>query len=232
MPDDDFDERSFFQRHRGLLIFGVLVLVGGVGFAISKLSGSTSSPRKAPEMTMVSIKLPPPPPTPPPLPPPPPPPPMEQPKMMEQAPVDDQEEKPDDKPPEEPPSLTTNNVGSGPGDGFGLGRGTGRGGIGGSGRSKSGSRFGWYAGQVQTRIADAMRSNRKTRKASINGIQVRVWPDTTGRITRAQIAGSTGDVSVDAAIQNEVLSGLQLSEPPPKGMPTPIVLRLTARRPN
>jgi hypothetical protein len=46
------------------------------------------------------------------------------------------------------------------------------------------------------------------------------------------LAGSTGHPVVDAAIKEEVLTGLQLEEPPPADMPLPIVIRLTARRPN
>jgi hypothetical protein len=36
---------------------------------------------------------------------------------------------------------------------------------------------------------------------------------------------------MESAIKNEVMAGLQLREPPPKDMPLPIVLRLTAQRP-
>jgi hypothetical protein len=63
-------------------------------------------------------------------------------------------------------------------------------------------------------------------------LQVQIWPDKAGRIVRVQLTGSTGDPTIDRAITNEVLSGLQLQEPPPAEMPVPIVLRLTARRPD
>ena len=52
------------------------------------------------------------------------------------------------------------------------------------------------------------------------------------RVTRASLVSSTGDPAVDAAIKADVLTGLQLDAPPPEGMPLPIVMRLTARRPN
>jgi len=81
------------------------------------------------------------------------------------------------------------------------------------------------------RIADALRSNATTKTASISSLQVRIWPDASGRITRASLAGSTGNATVDAAIENQVLVGLRLQEPPPAGMKLPIVLRLSARRP-
>jgi TonB family protein len=156
--------------------------------------------------------------------------------MIEQAPVSEPEQKPDAAPkPEEPPAAPLGTGIAGPGSdalglsGHGNGGGYGPGGNGTGGRG--GSRWGWYAGQVQNRIAEAIRNNRKTRNASMH-VDVRIWPDNTGRITRATISGSTGDAAVDAALKNEVLTGLRLSEPPPEGMPTPIVIRLTARRPN
>jgi len=61
---------------------------------------------------------------------------------------------------------------------------------------------------------------------------VRIWPDNTGRITRATLASSTGDAALDAALRDDVLSGLQLSEPPPADMPLPIVMQLTAKKPS
>ena len=145
-------------------------------------------------------------------------------KMVDQTPVTPNEKPPDKAPeapkPDEPPAALGSNIkGDGP-DSFGL-----------SGNGGGGSRFGWFASQVQTSIADALRKNKRTRSASLS-VKVRIWPDTTGRITRAQLSGSTGDPSVDQALQNEILTGLQLQEPPPKDMPTPIVLHVTARKPN
>jgi protein TonB len=102
-----------------------------------------------------------------------------------------------------------------------IGRGDGQG---------NASKWGWYAGQVQSTVAEAVRRNPRTRTANLR-VQIRIWSSPTGRITRAQLVGSSGDPSVDNAITNEVLNGLQLQQPPPKEMPMPIVLRLTARRP-
>ena len=80
-------------------------------------------------------------------------------------------------------------------------------------------------------ISDALGQNSHTRSASFN-IKVRIWSDAGGRITRAKLAEHTGDPAVDQAIEHEVLDGFQLKEPPPDGMPMPIVMRLSARRPN
>ena len=95
----------------------------------------------------------------------------------------------------------------------------------------AGSKFGAYASQVQSRVVDSLRNHKKTRSAAMN-LKVRVWADSTGRITRATLSGTSGDATVDRAIRDEVLTGLQLQAPPPEGMPMPIVMRLSATRPN
>lgn len=226
------EDDGFVVRHKvKLIILGVLIL--GAGIYFMPKPGPSAPPRKVEKI--VQVQLPPPPPR---LPPPPPPkvqPPPE--KMEKQAPV--AEDKPKEAAPKKadnpPPSaLATGIKGDGPGMGLassgnGLGGGNTIGGK--TGEGGGGGKWDRYAGQVQTKIAEALRKNDKTKSASIGGLQVRIWPDATGRITRATLAGSTGNTAVDAAIQNEILNGLQLAEAPPAGMKLPIVLRLSAKRP-
>jgi len=45
------------------------------------------------------------------------------------------------------------------------------------------------------------------------------------------LGGSTGDAALDRTIIDEVLTGLQIPQPPPDDMKMPIVMRVTARRP-
>ena len=230
-PHDQFEyeeKRGFAARYGfviGIMVVGIIAAV-----LFSKMfSGQSSAPvRKVQELVMIK-------PAPPPLPPPPPPPqtaqevPKEQ--MMEQTPVDEQEAKPE--PQDAPsPAMGTNVAGNGGPDGFGLGGNKGGflGGNGGGGKGV-GSRFGWYANLVIKSVSDALGRHPKTRNSSFN-IKVRIWSDAGGRVTKAKLAETTGDASVDEAIKNEILSGFQLTEPPPEGMPMPIVMRLTARRPN
>lgn len=151
--------------------------------------------------------------------------------MVQQTPVDANEQKPDESPAAPSPDLGTSISGAGGADAFGLGsnRAAASGGIGGN--RGSASRFGWYAAQVQASVSDSLRNHPKTRSASFQ-IEVRLWPDLTGRITRAKLVGSTGNSAMDEIIKTEVLAGLQLREPPPADLPLPIVLRLNARRPN
>ncbi len=226
---DYSEKRTFFGRFGFAIGIGAVAIVVVVLFSQVFSSRGRPSPRKATEMVMVRPQGPTPPP-------PPPPPPQLMPKqqMMEQSALSDQDIKPEDQAPEAPAdALGTNLSGNGPADGFGLGRrdqGMFAGGGGGGGGT-GGSRFGWYANGVIKSVSEALRQNSLTRNARFD-IKVRIWSDLTGRVLRARLAGSTGDPVVDDAIQNRVLAGFQLQEPPPDGMPMPIVMRLVARRPN
>lgn len=233
--DEDDDAPGFFQKFRvPIIVVACLAVATGVWFAFFN---KPQKPKRA-SASVSMVTLMPPPPPPPPTPPPTPPP-----QEPEEKPPDDvkqefvEETQPDaapepDTPPDEAP-LGTNIEGNGP-DSFGLAKGGGGGLIGGLGKSTGGgggSKYGLYAGQVQARVADALRNHKKTRSAALN-IKVRIWADSTGRVTRATLSGSSGDAAVDRAIREEILTGLQLQSPPPEGMPMPIVMRITATRPN
>ncbi len=147
--------------------------------------------------------------------------------MVEQEVVPDDEPPPEAPAPEAPPAgIDSGATGKGPAIAGGGGGGNR---IGGSGRKGGGSKWGYYAAKVQTTIKDALGGNPSTRKAAFS-MQVRVWADSTGRITRAVLVGSSGNPAVDQAIRNQVLIGLQLPEPPPVGMPMPITMRISARK--
>jgi protein TonB len=223
-PPDE--EPGFFRRYGFVLAAVALAAAGGVVFAVKNFSGQRPPPRPAQQIVAVRVA---PLPAPPPPPPPPPQPIQPEQKMVEQAPLEDNEQKPEDQAPPAP-DLSTNVTGGGGPDAFGLPGGGSGTRLGGGSRSAA-TPWGWYAAQVQASITDALRQNARTRNADLR-IEVRVWPDVTGRITRAALAGTSGDPAVDAVLRDDVLTGLQLREPPPKDMPLPIVMRLTARRPN
>ena len=148
--------------------------------------------------------------------------------MIEQEPIAEDEPMPDDSAPE-PPSEIDLGPGAAGGTGPAIGGGGGGGGNRIGSRRGSGSKFGWYAAKVQSSIRDALSRNPVTRSATLS-IQVRIWVDANGRVTRAQLVGSSGNPSVDQAIKNQVLNGLLLPQPPPPDLPMPINLRLTARK--
>jgi TonB family protein len=227
--EDEEEESGRMRLRRLLLTFGVgaLVLALLVAGVLKLLSGAGEPVRKV-QLTVVNLLPPPPPPPPPPTPPPPPP---EQ-KVMEEPVKTDPIEQPKDEKPEEPPPgpLALDAKGEGPGDLFGLGGKLGGKGLLGSGGGGGGSRWGWYASIVQSQIEAALRANQKTRH-SVMQIQVRLWADASGRVSRVQLVSSSGNAEFDAAVRDEVLGTLTLREPPPKDMPMPIITRVTARKP-
>jgi periplasmic protein TonB len=217
----------------GLILVCLVVIAGGAAFLFLR-HDDLPPPRQVREITVVKI-LPPPPP-------PPPPPPMpeqkmiEQPKMAEQEfkedkPVERPKEKPmqDSKADEPPGPLSLDAKAVGPGDLFNLGGKPGGSPYGGG--QSGGSRWGWYASIVQAQIESAFRANQKTRSASMR-VEIRIWADSSGRVTRVQLSSSTGSPDLDATIRNDVLGHLTLREPPPKDMPMPMVTRVTERRPS
>jgi protein TonB len=222
------------EQRRPLLRYGAALAVCAVLFAgaLHFFLGSNDMPPPRPvrEITIVNITPPPPPP----------PPPQTEQKMVEQPKMADpeiKEDKPVEKPKDEPAKDAKNDEppgplaldakAVGPGDLFNLAGKPGGNPYGGGG---GGSRFGWYASLVQTQIRNALDANSRTRKAVLQ-VQIRLWADGMGRVTRVQLVSSTGDAELDSIIRDQVLSGLTLREPPPKDMPMPINTRVTERRP-
>jgi protein TonB len=215
----------------GAVLAIVVIVVAGIAFLFLGRD-NTPPPRLVHEITVKIV---------PPPPPPPPPPPQQlpEPKMIEQPKMAEPEvkqEKPIEKPKDDPVKNTKNDEppgplsldakAEGPGDLFQLGGHPGGNPYGGGG----GSRWGWYASMVQAQIESALRANEKTRNAVMQ-VEIRLWADSAGRVSRIQLVSSTGDTALDAAIRNEVFGSLVLREPPPKDMPMPMVTRVTARRP-
>jgi TonB family protein len=106
---------------------------------------------------------------------------------------------------------------AGSGDGTGIGNG-----------GDGSSRFGWYFGRIAFAIEDSFRRMDRTRTAQTR-VELRVWADAAGRITRVELLRSTGNAELDEAIRSIV--GLTLREPLPQDIPMPVVYRFTARRP-
>jgi protein TonB len=228
--DDEDEDLNFVQRHPALILLAIVLVVGpAIYFVSKKLSNHEGGSSREDIMSVEPLPPPPPPPKPKPTPTPDetPPPDQPQPKMIDQQPVQN-ETKPAPKI-AAPAPLGTSITGPGGSD-MGLGSGNGLGGGYGEGGG-GGSKYGWFASEVQTRVAQALRSNPRTRSASISHLIVRIWPDANGQITKVRIGGSTGDPALDSAIENDVLTGLQLPDAPPADMPLPIVMRISAQRP-
>lgn len=225
-PDDDQDERGFFQTHKVWIILGLLLAAGAGGYYLMTHRSTPVAPRQE---RIVMLTLPPPSPKPIPTPPPVQPQPPDQ-KIVEKKTMTDDQPKdapkpePPKAPDEPPPSMGSNIKGDNP-DGFGL-NGSGNGGrvgLGGNGHG-GGSAFGRYASQVQGRISEELRQNKQTRSAAFD-LRVKLWIDSSGVISRAE------PVSGEGAAAAAALRGVRLAERPPEGMPMPLLAHLAARRP-
>jgi len=211
---NDNEEPGFLAKYRFVIVgLVVVVIVGGVVLVAHFFTGTIPPPRK-PESITISLPPPPPPPPPPPTPPPPKPPPEQ--KVVEVTPI-----KPMDKPKDAPkaPDHAPGPPGpkaSGPpsDDGLAGGGGGGDGGIGGSGPVDP---FAVYAGEVQDAVKQALGRNSATSHANIHHLRVKLWINSTGRVTRVAPAESSGDPTVDDALRNQALVGTQISDPPPSG---------------
>jgi outer membrane biosynthesis protein TonB len=120
----------------------------------------------------------------------------------------------------------TAEAGNGPSQ-YGLGVGDGGGNVVGGGGGGGGSRFGFYAGLIQSQVQTALRQDDATRAARYR-IVAKLWLSTAGQVTRAELVSSTGDRTVDAAIAR-VLSSLAIGQGPPQDMPQPVNIRITAQ---
>lgn len=225
-------ERKSAVRKRpvGWIVLGAVAAIVALWLVSGLFGGKSSGKKQSVNIVNVMPVLPPPPPPPQPTPPPPEPeqaPPPDAPEFVEEKAPDS----PSEAAPDEPEPMGSNIQGDGPADAFGL---TGKGGggkIGGRGQGGGqGSKFGWYAGRVQNAVSGALRNHRLTRTASMS-ITARIWVDSSGRVSRAVIEGSSGNREIDSALEQEILGRISLGDAPPEGMPMPIVMRINAKRP-
>ena len=238
-------------RQNGMAIGAALVLAALVGLAVRWVAHSREAPaqKKVLQITGVIVRPePPPPPKPPPPPPPREPPPKEeepqqQTRLVEVKSTDiappDATRPQSSEPAAGPLALATEATGEG--DAFNLGgnaggrdvrgpgkigEGTGEG-IGGGEGDGAGSKFGWYFGRIAAEIQRAFQANKKIQFAEAR-VEIRIWVEPSGEVSRIQLLRSTGDEDLDRAIEG--VHGFRLREALPPDLPNPAVYRFIARR--
>ncbi|MFC7379188.1 hypothetical protein [Brevundimonas sp. GCM10030266] len=170
----------------------------------------------------------------PPPPPPPPPPEVTQERPPEPVPSPVPVEQPVDTPPPEAPSseptvgdnALTAREGAGPSN-YGLVGGDGSGGRIGGRPGGGGNGFAAYGGIAHAAARQAVQADPVLSRGRYS-VQLQVRVDAEGRISSVSIIRGTGDARRDARLI-EVLTGLQLSQRPPAGLPT-MRIELNARR--
>ena len=198
----------------GAIMVFVIVLIS-VGGILLVRNWVLSAPEKAPlRVTTVMLMLPPPPPK------------IEEkiePPKQEEVKIDEPKPEPlptpDDQP--SPGELGMDADGNGS-DGFGiLGRKGGRGLL-------DGNPYGWYTGQMQKAIYDALYENQKIRKKQYS-VVVSIWLESSGKIRKIELQNTSGDKEIDKEIRNTLKTLSVIAEAPPEQMPQPVNLRIASR---
>lgn len=199
-----------------------LVTVSLVGAMAYGLLGKSGPPRR-PMVQQISLIKPPPPP-----------------KIEEKPPEPEREEVklPEPEKAPEPQSspppgeqIGVDGKGSANGDSMGLvARPGGRDitTIGADGAGGAGNPYAYYSGLIQQQVQKALMRNPKLRAGSYK-VTVKLWLSKEGAVTRAELAGSTGQADVDESIRLALSELPPLREHPPEGMPQPLRLRVTSR---
>lgn len=129
------------------------------------------------------------------------------------------------RPDNSPPALDVK--GQGPGDAFGLEGHPGGGDFLGGGGGGGGSPFGAYTGLFEGRARDALQKQRKLLGFRYR-VPVEVWLSADGAPERVELLGSTGNPETDSLVREGLLKMNKMPEPPPKGMPEPIVIQVSS----
>lgn len=206
-------------------IFGTLVVVGVavvvIFFMRDFLNTPATTPKKGPQQ--ITLLAPPPPPKLEEKPPEPEVKPEEEVVLEEPQSLDDLPEEAADEPPAGA-DLGVDAEGGAGGDSFGLiGRKGGRGLLAGAGDP-----FVVYASRLQKSIEDRLSGDADARRQAYS-VVAKIWVARSGRIERAELAGSTGNQAVDATLERTLNALPPLAEAPPLDMPQPIRLRIISR---
>jgi TonB family protein len=133
---------------------------------------------------------------------------------LPQKPPEKPPEKPQDTPPPDASDALTARQGAAPGN-YGLQAGNG-GGLRIGGRPGSGDAFLAYASRMQRELYEALMRDGEMRRMGFDVVlAVTVGPD--GHIQSVKVIESSGNTGKDQAVVR-ILTGMQLSTPPPPGM--------------
>lgn len=216
------------RRKRSPVTFGRVIVAIGVALAIAlvyMMAGRVTVSDRPNDVKTTTVILPPPPP------PPPPPeikpqekPPEPKPMPIDQPVVDTPPPPTPDAAPVAGDSALTAREGAGPSN-YGLAVGTGGGTrIGGKAGGSDG--FAAYANVALAGVRQAAQGDRELSRAGLK-VQLAVSVSPDGRVTNVRILHGTGDARRDARLI-QTLTGVQLSQRPPTGLPV-MRIELTSR---
>lgn len=88
--------------------------------------------------------------------------------------------------------------------------------------------FAFYTNHLQRYLQEELAKNKRLRATDYR-VMVRVWLARDGGVQRVELAGSSGDAEVDAAVRSALGAIAAVKEPPPENMPQPVKLRISNR---
>lgn len=219
LADDDVEEdaKRVWVRRGGFAVLALVVVAG-----IVLMARELGSPTKPQQKQMAKIRIVPDTP--------PPPPPREEKRPEPPKDVKDVKEVRVEQPKEPPPAPSEQMKMEGEGSDKGLA------GIVAGTVSKDyvgqapagGNRFAWYGDLLLQEVRQLLAKNPKLRVGEYR-VVVHVWLTPEGRVSRTELAGSSGNGDIDALLRASLAELPPLRERPPDGLPWPIKLRVTSR---
>jgi len=161
---------------------------------------------------------------------PPPPPPQEKPPdppKVEEEKIPEPEQPTPDTPSNDPPPgdrLGLDTEGGAGSDAFGLVANKGGRGL----LASGGDRFAWYAGALKDDLLSFLSEHPDIRQRAYS-VNVRLWLDGKGAVTRVALSSSTGDRALDRELQTLLGSMEKVAQAPPADMPQPVQIRIVSR---
>lgn len=215
------------QRLRPWLIAGGIALLCLLVFLGIRHVLQNAEKPKRPTIAQIELLRPPPPPPPPKVEEKPPEPQVkEEVKLDEPTPQDEpqeQAENNDEPPPSE--NLGVDAEGGAGTDGFGLVGNKGGANLIGSG---GGSKFRWYARQVEQQLQSKLADDERLKRLNYR-VTVMFWLSPSGLVERYELDGSTGNSDIDRALRQALADLRGFGQAPPEGMPQPVGLRINSR---
>jgi protein TonB len=201
-------------------VAGVLVTATAGGAAVYFMAQFMDTPAPQPKKIIQQVKL---------IRPPPPPPQIERPpepeQLKEEVKLPESEptpETPSDQPP--PGDLGLDATGVAGGDGFGLvARRGGRDLL-----ASGGNRFAWYGDRIKQDLISFLAEHRDIRSRAYS-VNVRLWLDGAGAVTRVSLTSSTGDETLDRELETLLGRMERVAEAPPADLPQPVQVRIVSR---
>ena len=203
------------------LMIAVLLTTTLGSAAVYYIKQFISSPPPVPKKVVQTVQL---------IRPPPPPPQIEkppEPPKVEEEKIPEPEQPTPDTPSNDPPAgdrLGLDTEGGAGSDAFGL--------VGNKGGrsllASGGDRFAWYGSALKDDLLSYLSEHPDIRQRAYS-VNVRLWLDGKGGVTRVALSSSTGDHDLDRELQSLLGSMQKVAQAPPADMPQPVQIRIVSR---